>query len=133
MSLELTTGWSALLEFIRARCTETEYENWIAPIRLLSESADEVHVEVPNLFVQEYLQENFGDLLREFLPPNTIRFSIAETKAVHLSAPVAPDAERCAFPCVASSISSSGTGPLAATLANRRCRIQRCAHLSLRL
>lgn len=93
MSLELTTGWSALLEFIRARCTETEYDNWIAPIRLLSESPEEVHVEVPNLFVQEYLQENFGDLLREFLPPNTIRFSIAETKAARPTAPVAPDAE----------------------------------------
>lgn len=93
MSLELTTGWSALLEFIRTRCTATEFDNWIAPIRLLSESPEEVHLEVPNLFVQEYLSENFGDLLREFLPPNTLRFTIAEAKAVRAPQPTTPDPE----------------------------------------
>src|SRR5271155_1565064 len=43
--------------------------------------------------------------------------------------PFAPAAERCAFTCELSRLSSSGTSPEAAICSNRRCQSPRCDHL----
>lgn len=65
---ELKTSWTQFLEFIENRCSSAEYENWIAPIKLIESSPDEIVLEVPNVFVQEYLLDNFKDVLCNFLP-----------------------------------------------------------------
>jgi len=62
------TYWSQFIDFIQQRCSTAEFTNWIAPIRLVSASVDEVVLEVPNPFVQEYLLDNFKDVLADFLP-----------------------------------------------------------------
>lgn len=61
-------GWSEFVEFARSRCTHAAFENWLAPIQLVSESDSEVVLQVPNVFVQEYLLENYGEDLRAFVP-----------------------------------------------------------------
>jgi chromosomal replication initiator protein len=79
---EIKNGWTQFIEFIEVRCSSAEFENWIAPIRLIESSYEETTLEVPNIFVQEYLLENFKDVLAHFLPlqPSgdpAIRFVIA--------------------------------------------------------
>ena len=61
-------SWSEFLEFITTRCSATEYENWFASIRLLEGTGEEICLEVPNIFVQEYLLENYKKDLCAFLP-----------------------------------------------------------------
>lgn len=63
--------WLEFLSFVEECSSATEFQNWIAPIRLSEESGDELVLEVPNIFVQEYLLENFAKQLQTFLPSRT--------------------------------------------------------------
>jgi chromosomal replication initiator protein len=82
LDCEVKNSWSQFIEFIENRCSAAEFENWIAPIRLIEACTEEVTLEVPNVFVQEYLLDNFKDILGNFLPlkPSgdpAIRFQMA--------------------------------------------------------
>jgi chromosomal replication initiator protein len=87
--------WSEFLEFVSERCSATEFENWFAPIRVVESTGDAICLEVPNIFVQEYLLDNYKKDLAAYLPlkssgePNII-FAIAEIKkrTAPTSAPV---------------------------------------------
>jgi chromosomal replication initiator protein len=77
--------WSVFLEFIEKRCSSTEFENWLAPIRVVAREGEGICLEVPNIFVQEYLLDNYRQDLKVFLPLKSsgelaITFVIAETK-----------------------------------------------------
>ncbi|HSX13065.1 MAG TPA: chromosomal replication initiator protein DnaA [Chlamydiales bacterium] len=61
-------GWVQFLEFIEGRCSSAEFQNWIAPIQLVESSTEEIILDVPNVFVKEYLLDNFKDVLADFLP-----------------------------------------------------------------
>lgn len=79
---EVKNGWVQFIEFIESRCSSSEFENWIAPIHLIEATHEEVSVEVPNIFVKEYLLDNFKEVLADFLPLKNsgepaIHFSIA--------------------------------------------------------
>ncbi|HAB99772.1 MAG TPA: chromosomal replication initiator protein DnaA [Parachlamydiales bacterium] len=65
---EIKTPWTQFLEFVQSRCSSAEFENWLAPIRVVQSTPDETVLEVPNIFVQEYLIDNFKEVLCEFLP-----------------------------------------------------------------
>ncbi|MDP1608415.1 MAG: chromosomal replication initiator protein DnaA [Chlamydiales bacterium] len=65
---EIKTPWTQFLEFVQTRCSSAEFENWLAPISVVQSTPDETVLEVPNIFVQEYLIDNFKDVLCEFLP-----------------------------------------------------------------
>jgi chromosomal replication initiator protein len=87
--------WTAFLAFIEERCSGAEFQNWISPIKLIDNtSSDEMVLEVPNIFVQEYLIDNYKKDLAAFLPLKSngelaLRFVISEEKKKH-SAPLAP-------------------------------------------
>ena len=68
LDCEVKSGWLQFLEFIQSRCSRAEFENWLAPIQQVSGNSEEIVLEVPNVFVQEYLLENYKDLLCEFVP-----------------------------------------------------------------
>lgn len=68
LDCEVKNGWIQFLEFIEGRCSSAEFENWIAPIRLVEAGLDQIVLEVPNVFVQEYLLDNFKEVLGNFLP-----------------------------------------------------------------
>ena len=94
LDCEIKNGWIQFLEFIENRCTSAEYENWIAPIQLLEATPEQIILEVPNVFVQEYLLDNFKEVLCNFLPLRAsgepaIHFRIAQNKA----APASPSAQ----------------------------------------
>lgn len=78
-------AWDLFLEFIEERCSSTEFENWISPIKVIESSLEKLKLEVPNIFVQQYLIDNYKKDLVQFVPtlPSgepSIEFIIAETK-----------------------------------------------------
>jgi len=87
LDCEIKNGWVQFIEFIENRCSSAEFENWIAPIKLIEAATDKVILEVPNVFVQEYLLDNFKDVLCNFLPLQVsgepaILFQIATTEVI---------------------------------------------------
>ncbi len=77
--------WMQFLRFVRERCSETAYENWFAPIREVEFDHTGITLEVPNVFVKEYLLTNYASDLKSFLPTKSdgslaIEFSIAPQK-----------------------------------------------------
>ncbi|PIS02406.1 MAG: chromosomal replication initiator protein DnaA [Chlamydiae bacterium CG10_big_fil_rev_8_21_14_0_10_42_34] len=98
LDCEVKNGWIQFLEFIENRCTSAEFENWIAPIRLIEGNHEQIILEVPNVFVQEYLLDNFKEVLCNFLPllgsgEPAIRFQIATAKSTPVAAPIAEEIE----------------------------------------
>ena len=92
------SGWTQFVEFIEGRCSSAEFQNWIAPIVLVESTPEEVVLEVPNIFVQEYLLDNFQDILADFLPLRNsgdpaIVFQIAQPKTVNFSPNIAQEVE----------------------------------------
>ena len=93
---EIKNGWADFLEFVQGRCSKAEFENWIAPIRLVSSTPQETALEVPNIFVQEYLLDNYGAVLCDFVPVKAnselaITFTVAAPQKA--AQPVAPPKE----------------------------------------
>lgn len=79
--------WSDFLTYMQERCSAAEFQNWIAPIRVVSQEGQEIESElvlqVPNIFVQEYLLQNYKKDLLAFVPAKpsgelALRFVIAE-------------------------------------------------------
>ena len=75
--------WSDFLAFFEVRCSAAEFQNWIAPIQVAESATDELVLKVPNIFVQEYLLQNYKKDLAGFVPVKTngdlaLKFIIAE-------------------------------------------------------
>lgn len=65
---DIQTSWSQFLECAKKRSSSAAFENWLAPIQLLGMESDYLKLEVPNIFVQEYLLSNYREELLAFLP-----------------------------------------------------------------
>jgi len=61
-------GWSQFLDFVRKRCSATAFNNWLEPIKVIESSSPGIVLEVPNIFVKEYLLANYKKDLCAFLP-----------------------------------------------------------------
>lgn len=77
--------WTQFLECLGERCSATEFDNWLAPIRVIASTHEEITLEVPNIFVREYLLDNYKKELCSCLPLKApgepaIQFIIAEPK-----------------------------------------------------
>lgn len=77
--------WSEFLEFMAECCSATELENWFASIRVLDDAEPGLTLEVPNIFVQEYILDNYKKDLCAFFPLKPsgepdVRFVIAQNK-----------------------------------------------------
>jgi chromosomal replication initiator protein len=76
--------WALFLDHIEEKCSATEFANWLDPIRKIASHSDKIILEVPNIFVQEYLLDNYKKDLLHFLPINhlgepSIEFVLAES------------------------------------------------------
>lgn len=83
---ETQDAWTQFLEYVKQCCSATAFGNWLAPIELVALSSEEVTLEVPNIFVKEYLLSNYKKELCTFLPTRSvgepaIKFVIAKPKA----------------------------------------------------
>lgn len=87
-------AWNQFLQFVKTRCSFTAFGNWFAPIKVLESTTEEITLEIPNIFVQEYLLSNYKKDLCAFLPVNAlgqpaIRFIVAPTNKKIASHPQA--------------------------------------------
>lgn len=68
LECEIKNGWVQFIEFIETRCSSAEFQNWIAPIRFIEATPEKILLEAPNVYVQDYLLDNFKEVLCNFLP-----------------------------------------------------------------
>lgn len=73
LACDLADAWLQFLEFAKKRCSPTAYGNWLSPIKVIEgeevkDSPDEITLEIPNIFVKEYLLSNYKEDLLAFLP-----------------------------------------------------------------
>ncbi len=87
-------AWSEFLQLIKNKTSPLEFQNWFSPIQLLETSDSSITLEVPNIFLQEYLLENYKAELTSLLPTKSngdpaIDFVIKapEKKAITKSSP----------------------------------------------
>lgn len=85
-------AWSEFLVFAKKRCSSTAYNNWLSPIKLMEATTEELVLEVPNVFVQDYLIANYREDLCSFVPVNnegepSIRFVIAKRETAATPSP----------------------------------------------
>jgi chromosomal replication initiator protein len=95
LACDTREAWTQFLQFVKTRCSLTAFGNWLAPIRVLESSTEEIKLETPNIFVQEYLLSNYKQELCAFLPVNAagepaIQFVIASPQKKTASLQASP-------------------------------------------
>ncbi|MCE2982693.1 MAG: chromosomal replication initiator protein DnaA [Parachlamydia sp.] len=70
LACDTKDAWAHFLQFVKTKCSPTAFGNWLAPIQVVEAKEDEVTLEIPNIFVQEYLLSNYKKDLCAFLPVN---------------------------------------------------------------
>ncbi len=79
--------WTSFLAYAEERCSATAFENWLAPIRVLKQGGEGLVLEVPNVFVQQYLLDNYQKDLCAFVPVGSkgepmLRFVVGKRERV---------------------------------------------------
>jgi chromosomal replication initiator protein len=79
---ETCDTWTIFLDYVKTRCSATAFGNWLLPIKVLESSDEELVLEIPNIFVKEYLLSNYKAEMLSFLPADAegepaVRFIIA--------------------------------------------------------
>lgn len=82
LACDTSEAWTQFLSFVKKRCSPTAFGNWLAPIRVIESTNEEITLEVPNIFVKEYLLSNYLTDLTAFLPVDSngepaIKFIVA--------------------------------------------------------
>lgn len=77
--------WEQFVNYVKTRCSKTAFENWISPIQIIEETQEKIRLEVPNIFVQNYLLDNYKKDLCSFVPLDAqgepaLEFIVAEVK-----------------------------------------------------
>jgi chromosomal replication initiator protein len=76
-------SWKQFIDCIQKRISSSEFQNWFSAIILMEATDDSLTLQIPNIFVQRYLLDNYKQELTSFLPqkPNgdpAIQFIIQE-------------------------------------------------------
>lgn len=68
LTCDATETWAQFLEYVKKRCSQTAFENWLAPIEATQSSDGKFCLTVPNIFVKTYLLDNYKKDLCAFIP-----------------------------------------------------------------
>lgn len=68
LATDTRQSWLQFLEYVKKHCSATAYGNWLAPIKLTEANDEAITLEVPNIFVKEYLLSNYKEDLCAFVP-----------------------------------------------------------------
>lgn len=100
LACDNSEAWTQFIHFVKDRTSAAAFGNWLAPINVIESDSDTITLEVPNVFVKEYLLSNYKKDLCAFLPVNAngepaIHFVVApQSKMVHIAPSVkAPEPE----------------------------------------
>lgn len=96
LACDTCEAWTQFLLYVKDRSSVTAFGNWLAPITVLEHSSDEITLEIPNVFVKEYILSNYKKDLCAFLPVNAngepaIKFVVA-TQQKKATVPPQPEA-----------------------------------------
>ena len=68
LACDTAEAWTQFLQYVKTRCSATAFGNWFAPIRVIEAPLKKLRLEIPNIFVKEYLLSNYKkDLCAFFL------------------------------------------------------------------
>lgn len=67
---DICEAWTLFISHIKSRTSATAFGNWLAPIKAMESDNGEVILEIPNIFVKEYLLTNYKKELSVFFPVN---------------------------------------------------------------
>lgn len=104
LAQDASDGWPQFLDYVKTRCSATAFGNWFAPIKVLESTTDFIVLEIPNVFVKEYLLSNYKEDLCAFFPVDAngdpaIEFVIAsQSKKVVTVEPIAQEKVKAAPP-----------------------------------
>lgn len=68
LTCDLQEAWVQFLEYAKQKSSLTAFENWLAPIELLESTSQKIRLKIPNVFVKNYLLDNYKDDLCSFIP-----------------------------------------------------------------
>lgn len=68
IACETRDAWTQFLEYAKKRCSASAFGNWLMPIQLLEATRESITLEVPNIFVRDYLLTHYKAELCSFLP-----------------------------------------------------------------
>lgn len=68
LTCEACDVWPQFLDYIKLKVSLTAFNNWLSPIEVLEASPTSIQLQIPNIFVKEYLLSNFKKELCSFLP-----------------------------------------------------------------
>lgn len=91
LACDTPNAWTCFLEYAKDHVSPTAFGNWLEPINVISCTDEEIVLQVPNIFVKEYVIGNYREELCSFLPVTSkgdpaIEFVVAAPQ----KAPVAP-------------------------------------------
>lgn len=61
-------SWQQFLAYVKERSSPTAFENWFQPIIVVEETEGAITLQIPNIFVKDYLLSNYKEDLVAFLP-----------------------------------------------------------------
>lgn len=69
MNVQLNAQWKQCLQLIKDNVTEQQFATWFDPIlfEMFDKDTHTILVQVPSLFIYEYLEENYVDLLNKVI------------------------------------------------------------------
>jgi len=75
--------WGLVLDQLKRECHDQSVELWFGPVRFIGRSENKIRLQVPNQFCQQWIEEKFGDRLKEvvgiyFGPESELEFSLSE-------------------------------------------------------
>lgn len=85
IACETRDAWMQFLEYAKSRCSASAFGNWLLPIQVLEATRERITLEVPNVFVKDYLLTQYKAELCSFLPVDgkgepAIHFVVAAPK-----------------------------------------------------
>lgn len=91
-------AWDQFLKYVKNHCSAAAFGNWLEPIKILESTEEGIILEVPNVFVKEYLLSNYKKDLKLFVPVNAageplIEFVIAAPDKKTVSQHIPPQPE----------------------------------------
>ena len=59
LACDACEAWTQFIHYVKDRTSAAAFGNWLAPINVIESESEEITLEIPNVFVREYLLSNY--------------------------------------------------------------------------
>ena len=70
LACDACEAWTQFIHYVKDKTSATAFGNWLEPITPFESDSDAITLQIPNVFVKEYLLSNYKKDLCAFLPVN---------------------------------------------------------------